>query len=207
MSIPTMFAGVQMRSRLEARWAAFFTALGWNWEYEPFDLSGWIPDFLLRGSWGSVLVEVKPTDRFLPEIAKEMHEATLRTVWSADIDGPGHHDMVLVGISPRPVVELSKWAGDGMALGWFLDADPVVIAHSWPGASEYDRRDEPKPAQKSSHRSRFDLLHPIQSFHHRLSGAYDGDAFNIPADTSEVTALWRKACNRTQWNAPVAVAR
>lgn len=64
-AIPTMYAGVQFRSRLEARWAAFFDLAGWRWEYEPFDLEGYIPDFrvqvlsgLLRiDDW--VLAEVK----------------------------------------------------------------------------------------------------------------------------------------------------
>jgi hypothetical protein len=39
-AIPTVYKGVQMRSRLEARWAAFFDELGWPWEYEPVDLAG-----------------------------------------------------------------------------------------------------------------------------------------------------------------------
>ena len=47
-AIPTVYKGVQMRSRLEARWAAVFDALGAKWEYEPFDLNGWIPDFLVH---------------------------------------------------------------------------------------------------------------------------------------------------------------
>src|SRR5580658_3875763 len=42
---PTTYAGVNFRSRLEARWAAFFNLLGWQWEYEPVDLEGWVPDF------------------------------------------------------------------------------------------------------------------------------------------------------------------
>ena len=36
--IATKIRGVRFRSRLEARWASVFTALGWKWEYEPFDL-------------------------------------------------------------------------------------------------------------------------------------------------------------------------
>lgn len=49
--LPTDYAGVRFRSRLEARWAVFFDALGVRWEYEHecFDLpSGrYLPDFLL----------------------------------------------------------------------------------------------------------------------------------------------------------------
>lgn len=54
--IPTRYAGIQFRSRAEARWAAFFDSLGWHWEYEPLDLDGYIPDFVLGGR---CIVEVK----------------------------------------------------------------------------------------------------------------------------------------------------
>lgn len=60
--IPTSYAGVDFRSRLEARWAAFFDLAGLTWDYEPIDLPGWTPDFLLRARTGSLLVEVKPID-------------------------------------------------------------------------------------------------------------------------------------------------
>lgn len=61
-AIPTTYAGVNFRSRLEARWAAFFDLCGWKWDYEPFDLEGWAPDFLIRTKIGPVLCEVKPCD-------------------------------------------------------------------------------------------------------------------------------------------------
>jgi hypothetical protein len=65
---PTTYKGVLFRSRLEARWAAFFDLAGWQWEYEPIDLPGWTPDFLIRIPCGhsecdgchTILVEVKP---------------------------------------------------------------------------------------------------------------------------------------------------
>ena len=70
---PTRYRNIQFRSRLEARWAAYFDLLGLYWEYEPIDLCGWSPDFLLdipcnhseceNGAYGSnhrLLVEIKP---------------------------------------------------------------------------------------------------------------------------------------------------
>lgn len=65
---PTTYAGVRFRSRLEARWAAFFDVVGWKWEYEPIDLPGWSPDFRVEFKCGHskcsgshvLLVEVKP---------------------------------------------------------------------------------------------------------------------------------------------------
>lgn len=51
-AIETQYKGYRFRSRLEARWAVFFDALGIEWEYEPegYDLgeAGWyLPDFWL----------------------------------------------------------------------------------------------------------------------------------------------------------------
>lgn len=47
--IPTRYKGYRFRSRLEARWAVFFDALGLAWEYEPegFELKSgkYLPDF------------------------------------------------------------------------------------------------------------------------------------------------------------------
>lgn len=61
--IATKYKGITFRSRLEARWAVFFYAMGIPFEYEPegFDIgSEWyLPDFYLPDQryW----VEIKPT--------------------------------------------------------------------------------------------------------------------------------------------------
>ena len=59
--IPTMYRGVLMRSRTEARWAALFDEMDWDWSYEPIDLPGWIPDFVLKFPYAPLLVEIKST--------------------------------------------------------------------------------------------------------------------------------------------------
>jgi hypothetical protein len=67
-AIETRYAGYRFRSRIEARWAVFFDALGVVWEYEKegFNLDGeyYLPDFWLpeQECW----IEVKgqqPTER------------------------------------------------------------------------------------------------------------------------------------------------
>ena len=63
-AIPTRYNGIEFRSRLEAKWAAFFDQCGWRWEYEPCDFDGWIPDFLLTFNHGTILIEVKPILEF-----------------------------------------------------------------------------------------------------------------------------------------------
>jgi hypothetical protein len=65
---PTWYAGVLFRSRLEARYAALFDLVGWKWQYEPFDLEDWTPDFRVEFPCDhgdcegkhALLVEVKP---------------------------------------------------------------------------------------------------------------------------------------------------
>lgn len=65
--IETNYLGYRFRSRLEARWAVFFDALGIEWEFEAegFELPNgerYLPDFrILSPSWPGVLyAEVKP---------------------------------------------------------------------------------------------------------------------------------------------------
>lgn len=62
-AIETAYAGHRFRSRLEARWARFFDAVGITWEYEPEHACRYLPDFVLRGLAGGEGVayfEVKP---------------------------------------------------------------------------------------------------------------------------------------------------
>lgn len=63
---PTIYNGIQMRSRLEAAWAEQFDALGFGWTYEPFAVATrtgqYLPDFRLEipGVDVPVFAEVKP---------------------------------------------------------------------------------------------------------------------------------------------------
>ncbi len=67
-SRPTVYNGVQFRSRLEAHWACFFDQAKWKWEYEPMDLLGWTPTFRVEFPCGHtecsdthvLLIEVQP---------------------------------------------------------------------------------------------------------------------------------------------------
>ena len=72
-AIPTTYRGIRMRSRLEARWAAFFDRLGWEWEYEPDHpkhkcaqsiymwLGGWLADFHIVDP--DIYIDIKPLGR------------------------------------------------------------------------------------------------------------------------------------------------
>tara|TARA_B110000483_G_scaffold228800_2_gene292031 strand:+ start:202 stop:1503 length:1302 start_codon:yes stop_codon:yes gene_type:complete len=52
-------AGISFRSRIEAQWAYVFDVMGFDWEYEPLDLKGYIPDFILKYKGTPILIEIK----------------------------------------------------------------------------------------------------------------------------------------------------
>lgn len=87
-AIETEYRGYRMRSRLEARWAIFFDALGIAWEYEKegFDLGKagyYLPDFwlphtvtgLAEEGWG-FWCEIKPLRAADVELQKAIALAT-----------------------------------------------------------------------------------------------------------------------------------
>jgi hypothetical protein len=64
--IETTYMGYKFRSRLEAKWAVFFDALGiaWEYEFEGFvlrDGTWYLPDFWLPTFDGGMWAEVKPS--------------------------------------------------------------------------------------------------------------------------------------------------
>jgi hypothetical protein len=63
---PTTYRGIQMRSRLEADFAAWLDRTGQDWAYEPKCFAGsagqWLPDFEHRRG-GLQYIELKPYER------------------------------------------------------------------------------------------------------------------------------------------------
>lgn len=64
-AIDTVYKGYKFRSRLEARWAVFFDAVGTKWRYEAegYELDGvrYLPDFtLFSKEIGHYFIEIKP---------------------------------------------------------------------------------------------------------------------------------------------------
>ena len=103
-AIETNYKGVLFRSRLEARWAAFFDVVGWEWGYEPVDFSGWIPDFAIYGH-DTVYVEVKPVVDFPSDVASKIGESGCE------------EECLIVGQCPFLT------HGQTAALGWLRDDD------------------------------------------------------------------------------------
>jgi hypothetical protein len=62
-AIPTVYSGIQLKSRMEAQCAVLFDKLGWDWKYEPFSLmlpggTTYIPDFWVS-TYGGCMVAVE----------------------------------------------------------------------------------------------------------------------------------------------------
>jgi hypothetical protein len=86
--IPTIgVRGIQFRSRIEAQWAYIFEKLEWNWEYEPIDLEGYIPDFIIKfdgddGDKEDILIEIKgDMNIWKEEVYKEHKEKIIKSGW------------------------------------------------------------------------------------------------------------------------------
>lgn len=174
-AIPTFYKGRQFRSRLEARWAAFFDLLEWHWEYEPFDCDGWIPDFLLMGR-RETLVEVKPITVFDEAVAAEM-----------DRSGATHKfELLLVGCTVPPVAKTLN--GFGEVFGWTRET--MGEGHPW-GDAVFGRW---------AGQARVGWCHADGYFMDRISGQYDGGSWGgsnyRPAETNHA---WQIAGNSVQW--------
>lgn len=102
-AIETRYAGCRFRSRLEARWAVFFDALGieWNYEQQGFETQhGWyLPDFWLPEAEAWIEVKGgKPTRRDQLKC-----EEVAREKWKS-----GHRFRILVGDIPRAPFSFPK---------------------------------------------------------------------------------------------------
>jgi hypothetical protein len=180
----TLYAGTRFRSRLEARWAAFFDLCGWRWEYEPLDLNGWMPDFVLLGA-AEILVEVKPVFTFdigwcggvtkdpLPGVSDKVAKASRETGREALIVG-AHLMASESGLAVGALFEQAAWT-----FGTFLAFE-----------------------------ERADFCSETGSYHGRMTGGYEGRNGFLEYHTngstlSEKTILewWAEAGNRTRWRA------
>lgn len=119
-AIETPWHGHRFRSRLEARWAIFFTTLKIEFWYEPegFDLGGgewYLPDFYLPQL--KIYVEVKPEAL----LALEMRRAQTLACKL------GRHVLLLVGPPDFRRYDVIFSAGDG----YFTPADAVLDVYQF----------------------------------------------------------------------------
>lgn len=117
--LDTQYRGYNFRSRLEARWAVFFTTLGIVFEYENqgYSLDGtfYLPDFWLPNQ--NCYVEVKP---YTPIIDDEYraHRLSLEM---------GVRSFIAFGAVPYPI-GANKFDNDSM---WGYDAGNYLKNNLW----------------------------------------------------------------------------
>lgn len=171
-AIETMYKNTLFRSRLEARWAAFFDLCGWEWSYEPADFNGWFPDFcLFCESEGErdVYVEVKPVSTAPLDVFDKIDKSGC----SAEV--------LVVGI--RNPFTPKYW--DACAIGWLREDgigwDEAIYRSGYGYGSDG-----------------IGFCHTTGSFRNRISGHYDGNDFST-IDRATIKGLWSRAGNLVQW--------
>ena len=181
-SIQTIYKERNYRSRLEAKWAAFFDLCGWRYEYEPLDLNGWFPDFALYGDKGNrILVEVKPLVSFSENVAAKIQGA-------AEAACMTENELLLLGEGPFRN-EYGQWR-----IGWLLDlqswveGDDPVEFNEWAEAAWGQWKEADKPG----------FCHEWGEYFDRISRLYDGGSYGA-GDPPDPEHLWAKAANLIQW--------
>jgi hypothetical protein len=178
--IPTNYKHRLYRSRLEARWAAFFDLAEWKTEYEPLDLAGWSPDFLIDES-SQILVEIKPQSSYFEEdnfyfdyILAEMCDAVL----------------LLTNEIARYEGDLVKKEEELYSIGKLITKEfkkemlvsPAIVGVFW--GSSY----------------RLGLCSETGDWQDLITGQ-KGECFVI--DNGEVPFMWREAANRSMFLKPM----
>lgn len=189
-SIPTKFNGVMYRSRLEAKWACFFTILGWEFQYEPFDLSGWIPDFVLKGKKQNTLVEIKPffdEKEFAPHLDKIFNALFKAT--------SPLQEVLLLGAS----LDESEFDHDYTRLGWLFGAE--LQSENLPPSIKdyyYDTNEAAINAYRDSY-GVYGFFDIYGSWVDRMTDEYDGDTMLAPGNHQTFLEVWDECTNRVQW--------
>ena len=145
---PTKYAGVEMRSRTEARWAIFFDVLELKWSYEPRKFrtpeGGYIPDFYIRARkpyW----LEVKGPEPEERDYARARYvEIETRSKLRFLVGSlPDHHVDGTLPSSTVRVFQNGKWRPAVWKAGWnpARVEDALMIA----GTAYADANDEMFP--------------------------------------------------------------
>jgi hypothetical protein len=170
-AIPTTYRGIRFRSRIEARWAAMFDQLQWPWEYEPLDLDGYIPDFVL-GFHRPLLVEVKSE---LEGLALVQHEPKIENSgWDKEA--------IIVGAAPT--------------LG-----SKNILGSLWELCDEHGGRGWDDAVWIECFRCGTSLNSYSGSYECRRCGAHDGDGHFMALGATELQPYWAAASNLTAWKA------
>lgn len=149
---------------------------GRPWQYEPLDLAGYIPDFVLPFDPGAVLVEVKPEMRF--DGLEQYVETIARSGW--------HGEALIVGTEPG-----LRWtearSPELPILGLLGETHPLGRSELlWGGGALFT----------CGLCGRVGFAHEEQSYACRVCGGNDGGGHWEPI---ALRTTWGRAKNRVQW--------
>lgn len=172
--IPTMFHGIMYRSRLEAKWAAVFETINWPVTYEPFDLLGYVPDFVGEFGASDLLIEIKP------DISVSALDAAKRKIEQSGWSGEA---LILSGRTEFFAVQ--------PRIGDFAEyvVGPDGSQHVWSDAFMFRCLNCGQMFACGG-----------ESWRCRRCGAYEGNA-HIGDVGNDLEAAWCDAGNRVQWRA------
>jgi hypothetical protein len=180
-AIPTTYRGTNFRSRLEARWAAFFDLVGWRVVYEVGEGDRYLPDFLVLGDW-PFFVEVGPC------VTRSEYAAKSR-----DADRSASQlgrDVLVVGVSPVAWREPDPLEHAAAGLFGELLRDPEDGSVLDWSAGMWGRCFTCRAVG---------VVHDYQTFALRPCGHHQGGSWGDHIRSDELEALWRHAGNDTQW--------
>lgn len=176
-AIPTDYNGVRFRSRLEAKWSAFFDRCNWRWSYEPNDFDGYIPDFSLRFRV-PVLVEVKPMQWDESESDEGILQSVRTKVVHAGIKG----EIIVLGSHVIP--------GTHPYLGMMMSVDAETDeASPWSLAFAF----------RCEHCGNRSFANETESWHCRVKGCYDEQNGRMHLGEWDADADFRAASSEVQW--------
>lgn len=185
-AIPTRYNGVQFRSRIEAKWAAMFDLLGWRWEYEPIDLDGYIPDFVLVFPAGGVLVEVKSifgVDDLIAAAAKKIDASGWQTT--------NTNSALILG---------AAWDAVAMNQPFRLDDDGTWVTRTFGNNDPTDSLWDAAEWHECARCPRPTLCHQTGMYLCVVCGHYDGHCGGW--FDHQISDMWAEAGNTVQWRAP-----
>lgn len=193
--IPTLYKGIRFRSRLEAKWAVFFDLVGWSWVYEPFDLDGYIPDFLITGQW-PLVAEIGPVSS-----QREYVEKSAKADARPEQIG---RDVIVLGLTPVVPFRGSVVDPDNPTAGWLgeqhgpIDLDfPVNGSLTEPAGFTWDTGLWGRCFKCGS----LGVVHSMLSYCLRPCGHHQSGSFGDRVNVDWLNALWARATNDVQWMA------
>lgn len=175
-AIPTKSMGIWFRSRLEARWANFFELIGWGWDYEPFDLLDYVPDFVVE--YDEMMVPYAGSLRpagWIVAPATNRSAKTVRTRRLVEVK-PEIDPAMLLPHGEK--IDKSGWEGPASIVGATLvERGPHGLEM---GVHRYDHR-------------------PLSAnWWHNWGGPW------VMAQRERAMLAWREAGNRVQWRGVAA---